>query len=88
MRSYLMTGAFWGGAAERCVKTIAQVVASMLVLNQFTTVLNVSWTEIAGSALTAGLLSLLTSIASGPAGPSGSPSLVNDRPAPVKDIAV
>ncbi len=87
-RSYLATGAFWGGAAERCIKTIAQTVLALLTVDASTSVFNLDFKMAAGIALTAGAVSLLTSIVSAPIGPPGSPSMVNDRPAPVTDVAV
>lgn len=88
MRPYLATGAFWAGAAERCVKTIAQVVLALFTVDAATTVFTIDYKIAAGVALTAGLVSLLMSIVSGPVGPPGSPSLVNDRSRPNPDVAV
>ncbi len=87
-RSYLATGAFWGGAAERCIKTIAQSLLALLTVDAATTVFNIDLRTAAGIALTAGAVSLLTSIVSAPIGPPGSPSMVNDRPAPNPEVAV
>ncbi len=87
-RSYLATGAFWGGAMERCVKTIAQSLLALLTVDAATSVFNLDFKMAAGVALTAGAVSLLTSVVSAPIGPPGSPSMVNDRPAPVTDVAV
>lgn len=88
LRSYLATGAFWAGACERAVKTIAQVLVALLTVDAATTVFSIDYRTAAGVALTAGLVSVLTSIVTGPIGPPG-PSAVNDRPAaPVRDIAV
>lgn len=87
-RSYLATGAFWGGAMERCVKTIAQSLLALLAVDAATTLFNLDFRMAAGVALTAGAVSLLTSIVSAPIGPPGSPSMVNDRPAPSPDISV
>lgn len=87
-RSYLATGAFWGGAAERCVKTVAQTLLALLTVDAATSVFSLNWPQVAGIALTAGAVSLLTSVVSAPIGPPGSPSMVNDRPAPVTDVAV
>ncbi len=88
MRSYLQTGAFWAGASERAAKTVAQVVLALLTVDAATTVFTIDYRTAAGVAVTAGLVSILTSVVSGPVGPPGSPSLVNDRSRPAPDVAV
>jgi hypothetical protein len=88
VRPYLQTGAFWSGAAERCAKTIAQVVLALLTVDASTSVFAIDWKTTAGIALTAGFVSVLTSVVSGPIGPPGSPSMVNDRSRPNPDVAV
>lgn len=90
MRSYLMTAAWWSGAAERSLKTISQTLLALLTVDAATpaNVLSLDWKYVAVGALMAGFISLLTSVVSGPIGPPGSPSMVNDRPAPIEDVAV
>lgn len=79
--TYLTQGAFWAGAFERCVKTIAGSLLAGLGGNG-TNMFDLDFTTVGQFALTAGAASLLLSILSaGVAGPAGSPSLVNDRPA-------
>lgn len=87
-RPLLATGAFWGGAAERALKTIAQSLLALLTVDAASNLFNLDFKMAASVALTAGAVSLLTSIVSAPIGPPGSPSLVNDRPAPVADVSV
>lgn len=88
-RSYLATGAFWAGAFERAAKTVAQALLALLTVDAASSVLNLDFRMAAGVALTAGLVSLLTSVVSAPIGPPGSPSMVQDRPAANNpDVAV
>lgn len=70
----MWTRAFWAAAAERCVKTLAQTLAALLLADG-TGLLDTAWTSDLSVAGMAALLSLLTSIASGaipgtPVGPS------------------
>lgn len=88
MRPYLQTGAFWSGAAERCLRTICQVLLSVLTVDGAADAFHLDWKYAAGIALTAGLTSLLMSVVAGPIGPPGSPSIVNDRPAPNPEVSV
>lgn len=72
---------FWKGAAERAVKTFAQAFAVAAGLGEpGVSVFGLDWRAAAGLAAAAALASLLTSIGSDAVGPSGSPSLVDDRP--------
>jgi ABC-type enterochelin transport system permease subunit len=74
----MWTTAFWVSAAERAVKTAAQVTITFVgadIANAFA----VDYQRVAGIALGAALVSLLTSIASSQAGPAkGTPSLVGE----------
>jgi ABC-type enterochelin transport system permease subunit len=69
---------FWAAAAERAVKTAAQVTIAFLgadAINAF----NVDYQRVAGIALGAAVVSVLTSLASAQAGPvKGTPSLVGE----------
>jgi hypothetical protein len=76
----MTTRLFWAAAAERAVKTAAQVVIVFLgadVIDAFA----VNYERAAGIALGAAGLSLLTSIASAKVGDRGTPSLVESEPA-------
>ena len=54
---------FWKAAIVRAVKTIAQTAVSMLTIGQ--AVLDVDWLNVVSVSAVAGLISLLTSIATG-----------------------
>jgi hypothetical protein len=71
----VFTLVFWALALERALKSTAQ---ALLVVwgSAEVNVLTVNWTTAVGVALTAGVLSVLTSIVSLPFGPTNSPSLV------------
>lgn len=70
---------FWVSAAERALKTAAQVLASLLVVGDaMIGLLDVNWPGALSAAGTALVFSLLTSIASAPLGPDNSPSLVGE----------
>lgn len=59
----IWTKAFWKGAAERGIKTIAQSLAAVIAVGS-TGLLDVDWLSALSIAGAAGLASLLTSIAS------------------------
>lgn len=79
--SYLASTAFWTGALERAVKTFAQAFLATLIASEVVGVLDVDWKQSVGVAALATLMSVLTSVASGPISPGGSASVVDDRPA-------
>lgn len=54
---------FWKAAVVRMVKTIAQTALSLLTVGQ--AVLDVDWLNVISVSAVAGLISLLTSIATG-----------------------
>lgn len=76
----MFTTLFWLATGERSLKTAAQVVVTFLgadVVNAF----SVDYTRVAGIALGAAVVSVLTSIISAPVGDSeakGTPSLVGE----------
>lgn len=76
----MFTVAFWKAAAERALKTVAQALIAVLAVGQ-TTILTVDWQQALAVAGTAGLLSILSSVASGSLGNYG-PSLANETVAP------
>jgi hypothetical protein len=80
--SYLSTRVFWLATAERAVKTFAQALLAALTIAQTAgtlgvDVLNVNWATAVSLAIGAAILSVLTSVSSGPVGPVDSPSLVD-----------
>lgn len=67
---------FWLDAAERSIKTFAQVAVSFLVIGT-TGLMDVDWIQVASIAGVAAFASILTSIASDGIGVKGTASLVN-----------
>lgn len=71
----MFTTSFWKSAAERAIKTVAQALIAVLAATTF------DWytadiKAIAGTAATAGVLSLLSSIASAGIADKGTPSII------------
>ena len=66
---------FWKATLERCAKTCAQTAAALIAATSFDW-FSADWRAIAGTMLTAGVLSVLTSIASAGVGDKGTPSVV------------
>lgn len=64
---------------ERAVKTVAQSLVALFAATQ-ADILSADWRAVLATAGTAGLLSVLTSVASMPFGPPDSPSLVEAKP--------
>ncbi len=77
----MWSATFWKGTAERAIKTFAQALAAYIVTSGVLGVLDVNWVHGASIAGLAAVLSILMSIGSSQVGPSGTPSLVDDRPA-------
>lgn len=71
----MFTATFWKSAAERAIKTVAQALIAVLAATTFDW-FTADWQAIAGTAATAGVLSLLSSIASAGIGDKGSTSLM------------
>lgn len=71
----MFTKSFLISALERAVKTVAQALIAVLAATTFDW-FSADWQAIAGTAATAGALSLLTSIASAGVGDKGTPSVV------------
>lgn len=59
----IWTAAFWRGAAERAIKTLAQTIAAVIVVGE-TGLLDVDWRTTLSVAGAAALASLLTSLGS------------------------
>lgn len=76
--SSIFTARFWPAAIERALKTTAQVVLSLGVLNSGAVgILDIDWAQIGSVAALAAVVSLLTSVASAGIGPHG-PSLADE----------
>jgi hypothetical protein len=71
----MFTTSFWKSAAERAIKTVAQALIAVLAATTFDW-FTADWQAIAGTAATAGVLSLLSSIASAGIGDKGTPSII------------
>jgi len=71
----MFTATFWKSAAERAIKTVAQALIAVIAATTFDW-FTADWQAIAGTAATAGVLSLLSSIASAGIGDKGSTSLM------------
>ncbi|QFG08084.1 holin [Gordonia phage PCoral7] len=63
-------------AGRTFIATVVGAVPVVVSADQAVTFADVNWTQVAGFAATAALISLVTSIASLPIGPKGTPSLV------------
>lgn len=73
----MWTVGFYKGLVERAVKTAAQAAVAFFVVGE-TGVADVDWATVGGVAVVAAIASALTSLASAPFGPEGTPSLVWD----------
>lgn len=74
----MFSKSFWLGAAERAVKTAAQVLlVTFFAADQAANAWEMDWADMGGVALAGALLSILTSIVSAPFGERGSASLVS-----------
>jgi hypothetical protein len=71
----MWTTVFWKDAAERAVKTAAQVFVTVLIAAG-TDLLDTDWKAALAAAGMAAVLSLATSIASGAINPTGTASLL------------
>lgn len=71
----MWTAHFWKHTAERAVKTVAQT--AVATIGTTAVVTEVDWTIVASASVLAGIISVLTSMASANAGPDPeSPSVV------------
>lgn len=71
----MLTKSFWKDALERAVKTAAQT-AVALIGTGLVGIIDVDWANIASVSGVAALVSVLTSVASGPVGDADTASLV------------
>lgn len=67
----MTTVAFWRAAGERAARTIAQTAIAIIGVDAATSVVDIDWPYIAGVSATAGILSLLTSVAASNVGDPG-----------------
>lgn len=74
----MWTPSFWKDAAERAIRTMAQVMVTMIVAAG-TGLLDTDWFAYLSAAGMSGLLSVLTSVASEVKSPNGTASLVGSR---------
>ena len=74
----MWTKKFWKDAAERAIKTFAEVFVSFIVVGT-TGVLEFDWATVGSISAMAGLASVLMSLASKRVGNSESASIVKDR---------
>lgn len=59
--SKLTNKSWWGETAERAIKTVCQTAVALIPVNTF--IMNVDWKIVVGTSLLAGVVSVLTSIA-------------------------
>lgn len=59
--SKLTNKKWWAETAERAVKTVCQAAVALIPVNTF--IMNVDWKVVVGTALLAGVVSVLTSVA-------------------------
>ena len=69
----MFTVAFWQATAERAIKTVAQGAAGALTATAVFS--DINWSVVFGTAVVAGIGSVLSSIASIPLSGGGGPSL-------------
>ena len=60
----MFTAAFWKDVTERAVKTVAQALIALWLVGGVFNVLEADWQDALGVALGAGVISVLTSVAS------------------------
>lgn len=74
----VLSRSFWVDTAERAVKTVAQTLVAMLTAD-VVNVVSLDWAQLLGVSVGAGLVSVLTSLASTNYGDDDSPSLVKTK---------
>lgn len=75
-RPVMLTAAFWTGAVDRALKSFAQALLLLWGADQGFNILSISIGPALGVAAGAAVLSLLTSIVSGPIGDKGTTSFL------------
>ena len=71
-----MTGAFWGDAFERAIRTAAQAALGVIAAGNVMGLFDVTWPTVGAVAGLAAVVSLLTSVA---AGGTGDPATASFR---------
>ena len=71
----MFTKLFWKDALERALKTVAQALLALLVVAPNTSVIDFDWPVMLGTAATAGVVSVLTSVVSGAVDSSGTKTI-------------
>lgn len=71
---------FWYDAIERSIKTVAQTMVALLTADGVLNLFTVNWKEMLSVAGLAGLVSVLTSVASAGSGNSASLVVENVKP--------
>lgn len=74
----MFTISFWRDAAERAIRTTAQAAVALIGTTAIG-ILDVDWTQLASASALAGVVSLLTSIASSAIGDKGTASLLTTK---------
>lgn len=75
-RTGMLSKSFWMGALDRAVKTAAQALLTLWGSSEVLNILDINVVESLGVAAGMAVLSLLTSVASAPAGDKGSSALL------------
>jgi hypothetical protein len=72
----MRTAAFWTGAFDRAIKSLAQTLILLWFTSDVVNIFEVNWVESLGVGAGALVLSLLTSIVSAPIGDDGTTSML------------
>ena len=75
----MLSKEFAKAAFERAAKTFVQTLAALITASRFDW-FTADWGQLLGTAAAAAVASVLTSMASEPFGPIGTPSLVKESP--------
>jgi hypothetical protein len=74
----MFTNTFWGPALERAIKSALQAFVTLASIGGVFDLATITWAATGWGTLSMFVLSLVTSLLSAGAGPTGSPSLVTD----------
>jgi hypothetical protein len=73
----VFTVPFWISSAERALRTVAQTAVALIGVD-LVSVVDIQWQYVAGVSATAGILSILTSVAASGVGEKGTAAFVED----------